>query len=193
MYSFINEAFEYPYTYDPATARLRTHKITSAAVQPIKSAYTGAKWGTLTGGLAGGLALGATGKSKAGKIIKGTIGAVGGAIGGGAIGTSVGAASGTIKGTAKGVRAVTDTKKQLIDRDNAEQKKIMNSWGASKHQKLQAQARMMRNNQIDANLRNYKDAIARTPDAAERADVRRAYRAKGRHITDIHGANMQYT
>lgn len=193
MYSFLNEAFEYPYTYDPATARLRTHEITSAAVQPIKSGFKGAAWGGAGGALAGGLAASRMAKSRTGKIIAGSIGALAGTMAGSGIGASIGTGIGAVKGGVRATQAITGTKKQLIDRDNARQQGVLNSRWSSSHQKLQAQARMIRNNRIDTNLRNYKDAIANTPDAADREEIRRAYRATGRHINDIHGANMQYT
>ena len=193
LYSF-TEAIEYPYTYDPSTARLRAHKVANAATKPI----TGAGKGLLRGGAVGGIGLGAlaAAKTKGGigrKLAAGTIGALGGALVGGAVGTGVGAAAGTAKGADQAINAVATTKRQLVDNDAAQQKKILASRFAKPWQRRQAQARLQRNQLIDTNLRNYKDAVAQTPDAEDRKELRRAYRAVGRHINARHGANMQYT
>ena len=193
-YSFLEESLEAPYTYDPSTARLRASKVAGAAVRPI----SGAAQGTVAGGLAGGLGLGAIAASKVNgswkkKLASGTMAGIGGALAGGIVGAGVGAAHGTVKGADQAVNAVTTTKRQLVDSDSRHQQNVLSSKAANPWQRRQAQARLQRNNLIDANLRNYRDAVAQTPDAADRKELRKAYRATGRHINARHGANMQYT
>lgn len=193
QYSFLEEGLEYPYTYDPSTARMRASKMVGGVGTAVGSTAKGTLRGVGIGGLAGGLAGALTGKTAGQRILRGTVGAALGMVGGGAVGGTIGAAHGVTKGGDEIVNAASQTKRQVIDNDNLEQEKILKSRFAKPWEKRQAQARLQRNNMIDANLRNYRDAIAQTPDAADRAEVRRAYRAHGRWINDRHGANMQYT
>lgn len=174
-YSFLQEVF------DSQTTKMRA---TNIVKQPFRSAKSGFKGGALIGG-----ALGALAGSK-----KGVGGAIRGAIAGGAAGGAIGGTTGLAWGATGGqLKNVTNSRKQLIDRDNAIQRGVMKNPLASKHAKNVAQAKMIKNNLIDRNLTDYRDAIAQTPDATDRALIKKQYHQTNKWIGDRHQANMYYT
>ena len=56
-----------------------------------------------------------------------------------------------------------------------------------------ARAEMAKNNLISSNLRNYRNAIAQTPDALDRQMIKQQYNQTNKWIGDIHQADMYRT
>ena len=175
QYSFLLEVF------DSQTTKMRASNIVK---QPFRQAKSGLKGGALIGG-----ALGALAGSK-----KGIGGAIKGAVIGGGTGAMIGGGAGAAWGATGGqIKNITNSRKQLIDRDNKIQQSIVRNPLASKHAKNVANAKMAKNNLINKNLRDYRDAIAQTPDAQDRALIKHQYGQTNKWIGDIHQANMYNT
>lgn len=175
QYSFLQEVF------DSQTTKMRAKNV---ALQPIRSAKSGFKGGAILGGTIGALA-GAK---------KGLGGAVKGAIAGGAIGGAAGGVAGTAWGATGGqIKNITNSRQQLIDRDNAIRQGTLKNPLASRHAKNVARAKIVKNNLISNNLQNYRDAIAQTPDAVDRQMIKQQYKETNKWIGDRHQANMYNT
>ena len=167
QYSFLLEVF------DVQTTKMRVSNI---AKQPFRSAKTGALIGGAVGALSG---------SRKG---------IGGVIKGAMIGGGSGAAIGGIWGATGGqIKNITNSRKQIVDRDNKIQQRILKNPLASNHAKNVANAKMVKNNLINKNLQDYKNAIAQAPDAGDRALIKQQYGQTNKWIGDIHQANMYTT